>query len=152
MRTKLVLMVGLFVASAAQAGDKPAAGPKAASPKSFQVNAANVEWTPLDPPGFPKGLQKRLLHDNARNKLMTVIVKMPKGFREPRHYHTTCGHSMYILKGKIKTPDGTLRPGDFTYAAVNERHGPLIAEEETEFLFYTDGPFDMVVEDKGAGK
>ena len=39
-------------------------------------------------------------------------------------------------------------PGSFTYDAVNERHGPLIAVEESEILFYTDGPFDMHIEDK----
>ena len=55
---------------------------------------------------------------------------------------------MYILKGKLKSPDGDLTPGTFTYAAVNERHGPFIAEEETEFVFYTDGPFDFFVEDR----
>jgi hypothetical protein len=34
------------------------------------------------------------------------------------------------------------------YAAVNERHGPFVAEEKTEFLFYTDGPLDYFIEEK----
>ncbi len=120
----------------------------AAEKRSVQLNAANVKWVPMNLPGVPAGLQQRLLHENKQNKLTSALVRFPKGFREPRHYHTTCGHSMYILKGKLKSPDGDLTPGTFSYAAVNERHGPFLAEEETEFLFYTDGPFDFFVEDK----
>ena len=120
----------------------------AAERKSFTVQSMNVAWQPMHIPGFPDGLQQRLLHDNKDNKLMSALVKYPKGFHEPRHYHTTCGHTIYVLKGRIRTPNGDLVPGSFTYDAPNERHGPLIAVEESEILFYTDGPFDMHIEDK----
>jgi hypothetical protein len=93
-------------------------------------------------------MQQKLLHNNPANKVQSAIVRFPKGFREPRHYHTTCGHSIYILKGRIRSPEGLLTPGTFTYAAVTERHGPFVAEEETEFLFYTDGPFDYLIDEK----
>jgi quercetin dioxygenase-like cupin family protein len=117
--------------------------------RSVLVKASQVQWTPVHLPGVPDGIQQRLLHDNPANKVQSAIVRFPKGFREPRHYHTTCGHSIYILKGRIRTPEGVLASGTFTYAAVNERHGPMVAEEETEFLFYTDGPFDYFIDEKG---
>jgi anti-sigma factor ChrR (cupin superfamily) len=120
----------------------------AAERKSFTVQSSQIAWQAMHIPGFPEGLQQRLLHDNKDNKLMSALVKYPKGFHEPRHYHTTCGHTIYVLKGRIRTPNGDLMPGSFTYDAVNERHGPLIAVEESEILFYTDGPFDMHIEDK----
>jgi quercetin dioxygenase-like cupin family protein len=120
----------------------------AAEKRSFVVDSSKIVWQPMNLPGVPAGLQQRALHENKQNKLQSALVRFPKGFREPRHYHTTCGHSMYILKGKLKSPDGDLTPGKFIYAAVNERHGPFVAEEETEFIFYTDGPFDFFVEDK----
>ena len=116
--------------------------------RSVQVTAREVAWTPVSLPGVPAGIQQKLLHNNTANKVQSAIVRFPKGFREPRHYHTTCGHSIYILKGRIRSPEGMLTPGTFTYAAVNERHGPFVAEEETEFLFYTDGPFDYFIEEK----
>jgi len=116
--------------------------------RSVQVMARDVAWTPVNLPGVPAGIQQKLLHNNTENKVQSAIVRFPKGFREPRHYHTTCGHSIYILKGRIRSPEGVLTPGTFSYAAVNERHGPFVAEEETEFLFYTDGPFDYFIEDK----
>jgi len=120
----------------------------AAERKSFTVQSMHIAWQPMHIPGFPEGLQQRLLHDNKDNKLLSALVKYPKGFHEPRHYHTTCGHTIYVLKGRIRTPSGDLVPGSFTYDAVNERHGPLIAVEESEILFYTDGPFDMHIEEK----
>jgi len=120
----------------------------AAERKSFTVQSSKIEWQAMHIPGFPDGLQQKLLHDNKDNQLMSALVKYPKGFHEPRHYHTTCGHTIYVLKGRIRTPNGDLTPGSLTYDAVNERHGPLIAVEESEILFYTDGPFDMhIVED-----
>ena len=120
----------------------------AAERKSFTVQSSQIAWQAMHIPGLPDGLQQRLLHDNKDNKLMSAIVKYPKGYHEPRHYHTTCGHSIYVLKGRIRTPSGDLTPGSLAYDAVNERHGPFVAVEETEILFYTDGPFDMHVEDK----
>jgi quercetin dioxygenase-like cupin family protein len=116
--------------------------------RSVQVMARDIQWTPVSLPGVPAGIQQKLLHNNTASKVQSALVRFPKGFREPRHYHTTCGHSIYILKGRIRSPEGVLAPGTFTYAAVNERHGPFVAEEETEFLFYTDGPFDYFIEEK----
>ena len=115
--------------------------------KSFTVLVSDVPWESMQLPGVPKGLEQRVLHDNKENQLISAIVKFPKGFREPRHYHTTCGHSLYILKGRLRSPEGDLTPGMFIYSAVNERHGPFTAIEETDLLFYTDGPFDFIVED-----
>lgn len=114
---------------------------------SFKLHVSEVPWQAMELPGVPKGLEQRLLHGHKEKQLVSAIVKFPKGFREPRHYHTTCGHSMYILKGRLRTPEGVLTPGTFVYSAVNERHGPFTALEETELLFYTDGPFDFHVED-----
>jgi quercetin dioxygenase-like cupin family protein len=116
--------------------------------RSVLTRVADVSWTPVSLPGVPAGIQQKLLHNNAANKVQSALVRFPKGFREPRHYHTTCGHSIYILKGRIRSPEGLLTPGTFTYAAVNERHGPFVAEQDTEFLFYTDGPFDYFIEEK----
>ena len=116
--------------------------------RSVQVMVRDVQWTPVSLPGVPAGIQQKLLHNNTASKVQSALVRFPKGFREPRHYHTTCGQSIYILKGRIRSPEGVLTPGTFSYAAVNERHGPFVAEEETEFLFYTDGPFDYFIEEK----
>ena len=94
MRLTVVLALALVLAPAAEK-------------RSFALDSGKVPWTAMSLPGVPAGLQQKLLHDNKANKLMSAKVRFSKGFREPRHYHTTCGHSMYILKGKLKSPDGT---------------------------------------------
>ena len=112
---------------------------------AIAVDSATVKWQPVELPGVPKGMLQRLLRDDQRTKMMSSIIRFPKGFRDPKHYHATCGHGIYILKGKLQTPAGVLAAGTFFYAAPNERHGPLIALEETDMLLYTDGPLDYHV-------
>jgi mannose-6-phosphate isomerase-like protein (cupin superfamily) len=79
--------------------------------------------------------------------MSSSILTYPEGFREPRHYHETCGHYMYILEGRIKSPEGDLTPGMFAYAAPGERHGPYEVLEPSKALFYTDGPLDFIVDE-----
>ena len=119
-----------------------------ASQKSFLIKTETLQWTPMPITVIPPGLQQKLLHEDKQRSTMTALVRFPAGYREPRHYHTTCGHSLYILKGRLRSPDGPLTPGTFVYSAPHERHGPFLAEQETELLFFTDGPFDFFVEDK----
>ena len=116
--------------------------------KSFTVQSSTVAWEAVTPPGAPAGLVQRVLHDHKDKQLVSALIKFPKGYQEPRHYHTQCGHSIYVLKGKLQAPDGVWTAGSFNYAAVKEPHGPFTAIEETEILFYTDGPFDYHVSKK----
>jgi anti-sigma factor ChrR (cupin superfamily) len=97
--------------------------------------------------GLPAGLQQRALHQDPEGNSSSAIVRYPKGYHEPRHYHKTCTHTIYVLKGRLQSPEGALTPGTFIYSAKDERHGPLTAVEETEILFHTQGPFDFIVED-----
>jgi quercetin dioxygenase-like cupin family protein len=115
---------------------------------SFKVDVPTIKWTPMHVAGLPDGVQGRSLHENPRTKMSSSMVKYPKGYQEPRHFHITCGHYIYVLKGRLRSPEGDLPAGTFTYAAPNEQHGPYNAVEETEILFYTDGPFDFHVANK----
>ena len=114
--------------------------------RSFTIKTSDVAWQPIHMQGMPEGLQLRPLHENPRTKMSSSIVQYPKGFHEPRHHHVTCGHYIYVLKGRLNSPDGDLLPGMFTYAAPNESHGPYTAVEGTETLFYTDGVLDFIVD------
>jgi hypothetical protein len=133
---KLLFAIPLVLALSAATGDH-----------SFAVKTSEIAWQPLKVDGLPPGLQGRALHENPRTKMSSSIVQYPKGYREPRHLHKSCGHYIYILKGKLGSPDGELTAGMFTYAAPNEAHGPYTALEPTEILFYTDGPFDFIVDE-----
>ena len=56
--------------------------------RSVQVMVRDVQWTPVSLPGVPAGIQQKLLHNNTASKVQSALVRFPKGFREPRHYHT----------------------------------------------------------------
>lgn len=114
---------------------------------SFTVNTETMTAQPAVVPGLPPGVMMKALHQNPRTQMSSSRLAYPKGFREPRHYHETCGHYMYILKGRIQSPEGVLTPGMFAYAAPGERHGPFVSLEDSEALFYTDGPFDFIVDE-----
>lgn len=119
----------------------------AADDKSFTVTTSEIGWQAVEMEGMPAGLKARPLHANPRTQMSSSIVQYPQGFHEPRHHHETCGHYIYILKGRLKAPEGDLVPGMFTYAAPKESHGPFTAVEPTEILFYTDGPLDFIVDE-----
>jgi hypothetical protein len=136
MIKKLVFALAIaMLALAAATGDS-----------SFTVKTSEIAWQAVAIDGMPAGLQTRPLHENPRTKMSSSIVQYPKGFHEPRHHHNTCGHYIYILKGRLQSPGGDLVAGMFTYAAPKEPHGPFTAAEPTEILFYTDGAFDFIVD------
>jgi hypothetical protein len=135
MAKKLILALMAIALVALAAGDT-----------SLTVKTGEIGWQPVKMEGMPPGLQLRPLHENPRTKMSSSIVQYPKGFHEPRHHHLTCGHYIYILKGHLRSPQGDLLPGMFTYAAPKEPHGPYTAVEGTEILFYTDGPLDFIVD------
>lgn len=138
MRRKTLIFSALVLIAAAAWASEDA---------SFSVDTDAVEQQAVEVPGLPPGLLARPLHENPRTGMSSSILIYPEGFREPRHYHETCGHYMYILKGRIESPDGVLTPGMFAYAAPGERHGPFKVLEPSEALFYTDGPLDFIVDD-----
>jgi quercetin dioxygenase-like cupin family protein len=136
MRRWLILIATAFAfAPAAEQAPKP-------------VDSAGVKWRNVEIPGVPKGMLQKVLYENPANKNISAIIRFPKGFRDPRHFHTTCGHSLYILKGKLESPDGVIAPGMYVYSPRNLNHGPFTALEETDMLLFTDGPLDYHVAEK----
>ena len=106
------------------------------------TDTAEVPWQKISRPGFPDGQEIKPLHVNKQTGGKASILKFPKGFIEPRHYHTTGGHSAYILKGKMKMGDKVYGAGNFFYFPADVAHGPNEALEEVEALVWTDGPLD----------
>lgn len=104
---------------------------------------ADLAWQPLKSGFFPPGLKvKALFEDKAKNTSLSV-VRYPKGYHEPRHTHKGCGHWIYVLTGRVKAPETAYAPGTFIYAPPGDIHGPFVAEEQTDVLFFVDGPFDV---------
>ncbi|WP_286828985.1 MULTISPECIES: cupin domain-containing protein [Kordiimonas] len=134
-----VLAVTVVVGTASSADD-PITGLEEAM---VHVDAAAKAWDKITGTPFPDGLERKRLHANKATGGGAGILKFPEGYIEPRHYHTTAGHSVYILKGSLKIGGETYGPGNFFYAPKNVAHGPNEALEETEILIWSDGPLDL---------
>lgn len=104
---------------------------------------SELAWQPLKSDFFPPGLQvKSLYEDKAKNTSLSV-VRYPKGYHEPRHYHKGCGHWLYFLSGRLKDDKVVYAPGTFVYAPPLNVHGPFTADLQSDVLFFVDGPFDV---------
>ncbi len=112
-------------------------------PTATLVNAAKLDWTPIVNDIFPPGLLIKPLFENKERNFAFNLVRYPAGYREPRHFHKTCGHILYFLNGKLHDREREYLPGTFAYAPPKDVHGPFFADMETEVLFFVDGTFDL---------
>lgn len=131
-------LLALLIAGPASAVESPAG--RAAA---VQLDTATVDWQPSNAPGFPEGALRKLLHRNPDNGAGAILRRHPKGYVEPRHYHSSANHGVYILSGTVRYEDTVAGPGHFFYAPAGHRHGPIEALEDVEFLLWTDGPLDL---------
>jgi len=78
----------------------------AAEKRSFVINSATVKWEAMNPPGVPKGLTQKLLHDNKQNQLQSSIVSLRTPpptrdtgrlwlLRKPNSSFTPTAHSIF---------------------------------------------------------
>jgi quercetin dioxygenase-like cupin family protein len=109
----------------------------------LHLHTGQIPWRAVNNPNFPQGLQEKLLHQNSEKQTSVAMVKFPKGYLEPRHFHTTAGHYGYMLSGKMISDGMEVGPGDFLYFPANVEHGPNLALTEVELLRWSDGPLDL---------
>ena len=68
-----------------------------------------------------------------------VLLRWKKGHIAKAHKHLSGAH-VYILSGKLQVRDGILEAGDFVYEPNGMVHGETTALEDTNYLFFCDGP------------
>ncbi|WP_324725971.1 cupin domain-containing protein [Actomonas aquatica] len=141
LRSVVGLVVGLLVLPLVGQSATDGEGVEVSAPVTV-VRSADVAWREIERAEFPPGLAIKSLHANARIEGGVATLRFAKGFVEPRHFHTTAGHSIYVLKGRIDYDGEILTAGDFIYTPTDVVHGG-VALEETELLLWTDGPLDF---------
>lgn len=75
-----------------------------------------------------------------------VLYKWRKGYVAPPHKHLSAAQ-VFVLSGKLQVRDGTLEAGDYLYEPNGMVHGTTTALEDTEYLFFCDGPVLFFDED-----
>lgn len=88
----------------------------------LSVEADEVDWVDAELLGLPEGLQVKIINENEAEGRTDMLVKYPKGYREPRHTHESA-HACLILDGRILVNDRELTAGDYIYGQQIP-HGP----------------------------
>ena len=130
MKTKLLLVAALSpaLALAQQAAPTPAPEAPAANAHSM-VKAADVKWGD-GPPFLPKGVQAAVLYgDPSKAGPFALRLKMPAGYKIPRHWHPT-DEQVTVIDGQVSLSmgeaagahDATFGAGDYVNLPANMQH------------------------------
>lgn len=125
--------------------------PERALAQITTLDTRAMTWERTDTPGFPEGAMRKLLSIDRKTGIGAALRRHPKGYVEPRHYHTTAAHAIYVLEGKLDMGGVEAGPGHFFHFPVNAAHGPLVALEDSVFLIWTEGPLDIELGDPPTG-
>lgn len=151
MKPYLVLLLALSASALAADFDKPDPGkPDAGMAMSHAVtHAAATTWGPA-PPSLPSGAQAAVLVGNpGQAGIFTLRLKMPAGYRVPRHWHPT-DEAVTLVEGDLTlsmgaadaASDEALSPGDFVNLPAKMHHmasskgGAVVQIQST-------GPFEI---------
>jgi quercetin dioxygenase-like cupin family protein len=94
------------------------------------------EWEPLPWPG----VANKVLFMDPVTGFTIELARTERGATFPEHYHTTM-QTLFLVKGRLRTPDGVLEAGTFNVIPAGQLHGPFEAEEETvQFKVFSSLP------------
>jgi quercetin dioxygenase-like cupin family protein len=130
MKSTLLLLLAL--SGSALAADAPQSDANASmseAPMAHAViHAADTAWGPA-PPMLPPGVQIAVLAgDPGTEGNFTIRLKMPPGYRVPRHWHPTdeavtlVEGDLTLSMGEAAAQDEMLAPGDFINLPTPMRH------------------------------
>jgi hypothetical protein len=119
---------------------------------AIDTGAMTWERADTDTPGFPDGAMRKLLKIDQETGIGAALRWHPEGYVEPRHYHTTAAHSIYVLEGKLDVGGVEAGPGHFFHFPAYTAHGPLVALEDVVFLIWSEGPLDLELGDPPNGE
>jgi hypothetical protein len=116
------------------------------------IDTGAMTWDRADTPGLPEGAMRKLLRIDKETGIGAALRWHPEGYVEPRHYHTTAAHSIYVLDGKLNVEGVEAGPGHFFHFPAYTAHGPLVALEDAVFLIWSEGPLDFELGDPPNGE
>ena len=126
MKPSLLLLLALSAGAQAADPDKPGAGLAMAHPVT---HASDTTWG-AGPPFLPPGVQVAVLvGDPGQAGVFTLRLKMPPGYRVPRHWHPS-DEAVTLISGDLSLSmgsadaahDAALAPGDFVNLPAQMQH------------------------------
>ena len=99
-------------------------------------NAMDEHPTPVEGP--VAGIMVRILRRDAATGGMTLIIRIPPGWEEPRSEHHDCVEESFKLSGEIWLQENgepqTLAAGDYFFRPPRIKHGPMRTAAGTSSL------------------
>ncbi len=145
---KSTLLILLALSASAFAADP--AKPDADAPMQHAItHAANTAWGPA-PPMLPTGAQASVLvGDPGKPGVFTLRLKMPPGYRVPRHWHPT-DEAVTLIEGDLTLSMGAidaaqaeaLAPGDFINLPAHMQH-EASSKDGAVVQVQAIGPFEI---------
>ena len=147
MKSLSLLFLSLGVAGVVAAAEPMPAD--SAMPMHAVVRADATDWGPA-PPVLPAGAQAAVLYgDPGKPGAFAIRLKMPAGYRVPRHWHPS-DEQVTLISGdfnlsmgkKDEAMDAPLAPGDYVNLPAKMQHeastkGGAVVEVHSE------GPFQI---------
>ena len=131
----------------------PAAAQMSASPSHDGVPAAymkfdNLKWQKLVPAEGAGSPDVTFLHVDPKSGATQLMIRTPKNYHAPRHWHTANEAHTVISGTFIMQDDGgqrqVLGPGSFNYMPSKMVHQAWTPPNEGCLVFVTvDGPWDL---------
>jgi len=155
MKLQTFMMLALLAPVAVcAAGPQQSAGEAGEAMKEHPVTrAAATQWGPA-PPVLPAGAQAAILAgDPGKDGMFTLRLKMPAGYRVPRHWHPS-DESVTLVEGDLTLSMGeaanahakTLAPGDFLNLPARMQHEASTKGGATVQI-HSMGPFQITYVD-----
>ena len=88
-----------------------------ASPRSHFIDVVNMPWTPSK---FP-GVEVKILYQDDKTGMLTVMGRMAPGSFIPLHIHTDIEQT-YVLEGSLEDEQGAVTAGNFVWRPAGNTH------------------------------
>ena len=88
-----------------------------ATPRSTFVDVLNMPWKPSK---FP-GVEVKILYEDPRTGMLTVLSRMSPGSFIPLHTHTDIEQT-YIMEGSLEDEQGAATAGNFVWRPAGNTH------------------------------
>jgi len=88
-----------------------------ATPRSTFVDVLNMPWKPSK---FP-GVEVKILYEDPKTGMLTVLSRMSPGSFIPLHTHTDIEQT-YIMEGSLEDEQGAATAGNFVWRPAGNTH------------------------------
>ncbi len=140
-----VLSLGMGAALAQTAGQHPGAPGSAREP--MFVKSSELKWEKIAPEMGDGSPELAILRVDPKTQATQLMIKVPKNFHVPRHWHTA-NETHTILSGtfimECEGKRAELGPGGFNYMPGKMVHQAWTKPDEGALLFITvDSAWDI---------